>query len=261
MEWYVYLVAILGSALAGAINTLAGNGSAITLSLLTEMIGLPGNVANGTNRVGIFAQSVVGTYAFHRNDKLDLLRSRTYILYTILGSLGGIATAILVSNEQFIQVFRILMVLMLGVILVKPRRWLQPGKTVSKGFRWLVPPLFLALGFYGGFIQMGMGIFFLAIMVLGAKYTLIEANAVKIVVVGIYTLIAIFIFQWRGMIDWEIGLLFAVGQTGGGYFTAHYASKYEEANVWAYWILVIVVIAAIVKLFNLHHLLIDIIQM
>ena len=45
-------------------------------------------------------------------------------------------------------------------------------------------PAFLALGFYGGFIQMGMGIFFLAAMVLGARYSIIDGNAVKIVVVG-----------------------------------------------------------------------------
>ena len=57
LEWYHYLIAILGSALAGSINTLAGNGSAITLTILTEPIGLPGNLANGTNRIGIFTQS------------------------------------------------------------------------------------------------------------------------------------------------------------------------------------------------------------
>lgn len=57
LEWYHYLIAVLGSALAGSINTLAGNGSAITLTILTELLGLPGNLANGTNRVGVFTQS------------------------------------------------------------------------------------------------------------------------------------------------------------------------------------------------------------
>ena len=64
MEWYEYLIAILGGAFAGVINTLAGNGSAITLTILTELIGLPGNLANGTNRVGIFTQSLFGVWAF-----------------------------------------------------------------------------------------------------------------------------------------------------------------------------------------------------
>jgi uncharacterized membrane protein YfcA len=52
LHWYHYAIAIIGSAVAGSINTLAGNGSAITLTILTELLGLPGNMANGTNRVG-----------------------------------------------------------------------------------------------------------------------------------------------------------------------------------------------------------------
>jgi len=65
-------------------------------------------------------------------------------------------------------------------------------------------------------------------------------------------LLALAIFQYRGLIDWQLGLLMAVGQTAGGYFTAHYASKYPGANVWAHRILVAVVILALVKLFDLH---------
>ena len=38
---YEYILAMTGSFIAGAINTLAGNGSVITLSILTGLIGLP----------------------------------------------------------------------------------------------------------------------------------------------------------------------------------------------------------------------------
>ena len=43
----------------------------------------------------------------------------------------------------------------------------------------IVVPAFLLLGFYGGFIQMGMGVIFLAVMVLGAKWSLIDSNVIK----------------------------------------------------------------------------------
>lgn len=254
MEWYHYLIAIVGSAVAGAINTLAGNGSAITLTMLTELLGLPGNLANGTNRVGIFTQSVAGAYAFHRNKKLNIERSWLYIALTSAGAVAGIIVATLVSSEQFMSVFKFLMVFMLIVILVKPSRWLRETDTSLSPNLWIAVPAFLAIGFYGGFIQMGMGVFFLAAMVLGARYGLIEANAVKIVVVGLYTLLALFIFAYRGLIDWWIGLIFAIGQTAGGYLTAHYASRYPQANVWAYRVLVVVVILAVVSLFDLNEL-------
>lgn len=251
MEWYHYAIAIAGGALAGGINTLAGNGSAITLSILTELLGLPGNMANGTNRVGILTQSLAGTYAFYRNGRLDMSRSWSYILFTILGAIAGIIVATRVSNEQFLGVFRFLMVFMLIVILIKPKRWLIATDTSRKTNLWIVAPVFLAIGFYGGFIQMGMGIFFLAAMVLGARYSLIDGNAVKIVVVGAYTILAVLIFAWQGLIDWKIGFIMAIGQTAGGYFTAHYASKYESANVWAHRVLVVVVIGAILMMFDI----------
>jgi uncharacterized membrane protein YfcA len=250
MTWTDLVIALIGSAFAGAINTLAGNGSAITLTLLTELLGLPGNLANGTNRVGIFTQSAAGAYAFYRNDKLDVGRSWLYIALTTLGAVAGIFVATRVSNEQFMSVFRFLMVLMLVVILVKPSRWLRDTDLDARPNLWLAVPAFLAIGFYGGFIQMGMGVFFLAVMVLGARYSLIEANAVKIVVVGLYTLLAILIFASQGLVDWRIGLVFATGQTLGGFLTAHYASRFPQANRWAYYVLVGVVVVAIVQLFR-----------
>ncbi|MCB0587588.1 MAG: sulfite exporter TauE/SafE family protein [Phaeodactylibacter sp.] len=253
LEWYHYLIAVLGSALAGSINTLAGNGSAITLTILTELIGLPGNLANGTNRIGIFTQSAAGTVAFWRNGKLNIGRSWLPISLNILGAVIGVIVAVNVSNEEFKNVFRFLMVVMLFVILIKPSRWLRSTDLDRKTNPWIAIPLYLALGFYGGFIQMGMGVFFLAVMVLYAHYSLIDANAVKIFVVGAYTFLVILIFQSQGLIDWRIGLIMAAGQTAGGYFTAHYASRYQKANVWAHRLLILVVVLAIIKLFNLHR--------
>jgi len=99
---------------------------------------------------------------------------------------------------------------------------------------------------------MGMGIFFLASMVLIARYDLVQGNAIKLFVVGVYTILVLAIFQWRGLIDWHIGLTMAVGQTAGGWFTASFASRFPNANVVAYYVLVFVVILAIGFLFDVH---------
>jgi len=251
LEWLHLFIVLFGSMLAGSVNTLAGNGSAITLTILTELLGLPGNLANGTNRIGIFTQSVAGSFAFYRNGKLDIYRSRRPILLTIAGAILGVLVAVNVSNEAFRNVFRFLMVIMFFIILVKPKRWLRQTDPSKQTNPWIAVPLYLGLGFYGGFIQMGMGVFFLATMVLYARYSLIDANAVKIFVVGAYTSIVILVFQYQGLIDWRIGLMMAVGQTIGGYSTAHFASRFERANVWAHRLLVVVVLIAIAKLFDL----------
>lgn len=249
MEVWQYALALVGGAFAGAINTLAGNGSTITLTILTEVMGLPGNVANGTNRLGIFSQTLAGSWVFYRNGRLDLRRTWPFILLTTLGSVFGVLVAISISDEQFRDAFRYLMVVMLVVILVKPERWLRETDLDQKiNWTWAAP-LFLAIGFYGGFIQMGMGLFFLAAMVLGARFSLTDANAVKSLVIAVYTLLVILIFQWSGMIDWKMGLILAIGQSLGGWATAQYASRSDQANKWAYRVLVAVILLAVARLF------------
>jgi hypothetical protein len=254
MDFWTVLIAIVGSFIAGLINTLAGNGSAITLTILTEVLGLPGNLANGTNRVGVFTQTAASTYGFYRNGRLDIKSRKVHIISSVIGAIIGTILATMISNEQFRHVFRFLMVFMLLVILVKPARWLRETEEELLPSNWVVIPLFLALGFYGGFIQMGMGIFFLAATVLGARLSLLDANILKSVVIAIFTVPVIIIFHLKGLIDWQYGLLMAVGQTLGGYMMAHWASRFPGANKWAYRLLIIMVILAIIKLFDLHRL-------
>ena len=251
MDVYIYIIAIIGSFLAGVINTLAGSGSAITLTILTELIGLPPNVANGTNRIGVLTQSWAGSFAFYKNGKLHLKGSMSYVIPSVIGAIIGVIVAVNISNEQFKTFFSYMMIAMLFIILVKPKRWLQETDVKNAPSLWISIPLFFALGFYGGFIQMGMGVFYLAAMVLIAKYNIIDANAVKSFVVALYSILVVAIFQYKGLIDWQFGLLMAVGQTAGGWLTATYASRYEGADVWAYRLLVVVVVLAILKLFGL----------
>jgi len=248
-EVQTYIIAIIGALIAGGINTLAGNGSAITLTILIELLGLPPNVANGTNRIGVFTQCTATSWVFHKNGKLNLKSTQKYVYPIFIGAIAGGILALNVSNEQFRSVFRFMLVFMLVAVMVKPKRWLRKTD-VSFEPKWYVYwPLLLALGFYGGFIQMGMGVFFLIIMVLGMKVNIIESNALKSFVIGLYTLFLIGMFHYQGLIDWKIGGIMAVGQTIGGYLTAQFASKSKWADQAAYYVLIVVLILAIGKLF------------
>ena len=61
----VALLAITGF-VAGGINTVAGGGSNLTLPALM-MFGLPADIANGTNRVAILMQSIVGVAGYDKH--------------------------------------------------------------------------------------------------------------------------------------------------------------------------------------------------
>jgi len=244
-----WAIAVFGGFLAGVINTLAGNGSAITLSIFTEVLGLPPNMANGTNRVGILAQSITSSLAFHKHGQLKKDKILKVIWPFIPGAFLGVWVATHISNDDFRTVFGYLLIALLFVILIKPKRWLQADILEIKAPFWLRVIIFFCLGFYGGFIQMGMGIFFLACLVLIMKFNITESNAIKIFVVGVYTTFVLFIFHWQGLVDWKLGALVAIGQATGGYLTAGWASKYKWMEKVTYYLLIAIVVMVIGTIF------------
>lgn len=253
MEWTAghLIIAFVGAFAAGAINALAGNGSVITLTILTELVGLPGNIANGTNRVGVLMNAAGAMTGFQRNRRVNYMLHLRYIVPVVIGAIAGIYVATIVTHDQFMWVFKYLMILMLFVILVKPERWLLATPEKSLLPRWMEWPIMLVLGFYGGFIQMGMGVFYLAVLVLIARLPMIESNSIKALSVGVFTALAVVIFALTKQISWPIGIVMGVAQFFGGWFSAHYASRVPGASKIAYYVLVVAVMLSLLKLFNI----------
>lgn len=252
MHWTTehLFIAVAGAFVTGIINALAGNGSVITLTILTEVLGLPGNIANGTNRVGVFLNSIGAMVGFAGKRDLKFSAYGRYITPVILGALFGTLVATQVTNDQFMGVFRFLMILMFIVVLVNPERWLIKKAEPARLPGWMEWPLMLILGFYGGFIQMGMGVFYLAFLVLVARLPMIESNMIKALAVGSFTLLAVLIFSFTGQIIWTIGLVMGASQFLGGWVSAHFAARIPGASKVAYAILVLAVALSILKLFD-----------
>ncbi len=250
MDLYLYIISILGGFLAGVLNAIAGFGSVITLAIMIEMLGLPPNIANGTNRVNVFAQTSMSSLAYYRKGKLRLKGRKLALVFIFIGSILGVILAINISNAAFKEVFKYLLLVMFLVILVNPKRWIIKTDLNYKTSKWISIPVFLILGFYGGFIQMGMGVFTLIFLVLVARINSIEANAIKVFVVAVYNLVLIFIFHSKGLIDWKVGLLFAVSQGIGGYIAAHIASIHPKAEIYVYRTLLIIILLALIKAFG-----------
>ena len=222
----------------------------VTLSLLMDVIGLPPSLANGTNRVNVLAQCTASGIGYYKNDKLDFKSNAWIIAIMMIGAVLGVIAVLNLSNEAFKEVFKYLIIVLFFTILIKPSKWMRERSGVSDINIFIRGIAFFLLGFYGGFIQMGMGIFFLAAMIFLEKSTLIKANGLKVTIVAMYTLLVLCVFWYKGMIYWEAGLLVAIGQTIGGYITAKYSSKSPNANKWAYYALVTIVLVVIIYQFG-----------
>jgi len=250
MDTFIILIGFLGGLVAGVMNTFAGFGSVITLSILMELMGLPANVANGTNRLTIIFAGITSTYTFHKKGKLKLEKGKLYIISTFLGALIGVGLALMVSNEQFKIIFKFLIVFLFFILLLNPKRMLREHSEDFNLPAYILVPVFLLLGIYGGFIQMGMGVFFIVSIVVLGRFNMVEGNALKAFIVLVYTIVALAIFWYHGMVNWKAGLSIAAGQGIGAYLAARFASENKQANVWAYRILLIIVVFVILHYFG-----------
>lgn len=237
--------------MAGFVNTLAGSGSLITLPVLI-LLGLPANVANGTNRVGILAQDIVSVLTFRRRGALHFNEAPGLIVPSVLGAFAGAMLAVDLDEKLLNRTIAVLMVVLLVVILAKPGRWLaahQGGSSIR--YAWQIP-IYFVIGIYCGFIQAGAGIFLLASLVLASGYDLVRGNAMKNLIVLIVTLAALAVFIAYGQVRWGIGLLLAVGNAAGAWLAARMAVGLGAGFV--RWVLIVIVTLSATALFSGYRL-------
>ncbi len=236
--WQLFLLAGVG-VLSGFLNVVAGGGSLLALPVLI-FLGLPGNVANGTNRVAIVAQNASAVTSFFKKGYSDLRTMLTLALCAVPGAALGAYLGTQVSGELFNRILGGLMILLLILMSRKPRDAEiaeQPKRLV------LGHILMVAVGFYGGFIQAGVGFFLMAVLYRVVGLDLVRVNAFKVFIIGIYTLVALAIFADKGQVLWLLGAALAVGTTAGGWIGAHYTVKRGEGLIRVVLNVVLVVMA------------------
>jgi len=231
-EGWDYALLFGGGLLAGIINTLAGNGSAITLSILI-LSGMPANVANGTNRIGALVQTITAVLSLRRTPRTKFLfkDSTWFLIPALLGSTIGAFLAVEVDPSVLKKIIGGIMLLLLGTMIYKPAKWAR-ATDVAKSHKTLLNWVFIFLvAVYGGFLQMGIGIMLLSLLVLLAHYSLRDANIIKLVLAFLFVFPAFFVFALNGDMEWLPGIILAIGQGLGAWIGARYILFLPKANL------------------------------
>ncbi len=250
MEWSEVIILITAGLLVGFINTLAGGGSIISLSILM-MLGLPAPVANGTNRIAIAIQTLTATTSFRQQKVLEIRKALLLGIPTIIGSLLGAWIAVDINENIFEKAIGIIMLVMLVFILFKPQKYIYGREHISsKPLNWKSFAIFFFIGVYGGFIHMGVGYFLLAGIVLGAGYDLVKANAIKVFIVLLYTPFTLLVFIYYGQINWKYGLVLAIGNVVGALVASRLAVS--KGVDFVKWVIVIIILITAADMFGLY---------
>lgn len=232
--WHIFLLTLVGIA-AGFLNVVAGGGSLFTLPVMV-FLGMTGPEANGTNRIAILAQNIAAVGGFRRQGFSNFRLSVSLSLCAFPGALAGAYLGNQLTGVWFNRVLAAIMVGVMLLMLFKKKR-----SPESKDTTELAPPgsrrfiaahlLMILVGFYGGFIQAGLGFLLMAVLhrVLGEN--LVRVNMHKVFIIGSYTFFALGIFAWEGNVDWLPGLGLAVGNAAGGWCGSYFSVKRGERAI------------------------------
>lgn len=231
---------LIAGVIGGFVNTIAGGGSMLTLPALM-MLGMPADIANATNRVGVLLQSLTGVKGFHKNDKLDSGAVIPVLIPTVLGALVGALLAsylpVWVLKPALLGTMVVMaLVMLIFPSVVAPAEGTQPFALKERPFAVL--GLFGA-GVYGGFVQAGVGFILIAALAGGLRYDLLRTNALKMVATAAFSFAALIVFVFRDQVLWIPGLILAAGTVTGAMVSVKFAVNVSQNTL--KWILFVMV--------------------
>jgi uncharacterized membrane protein YfcA len=228
---------VAAGVIAGWVNTIAGGGSLLTVPALM-WYGLPADVAN--------------VLAFWRAGRLDTRLIARIALPSLVGAALGAYAATLVPNNVLTPLIVATLIVMAASMFLDPARFAPPADAppidpLRKGSAAIA---LFAAGFYGGFLQAGVGLVLLAVFAGLLQIDLVRGNALKVAVIFLYSIVVVLVFAARARVAWASGGVLAFGQVIGALLGVRFAVTRGQAAIQRA-LFVIIVLMALALLFKL----------
>ena len=256
MTYDVILMLLISGILVGIINTIAGGGSVITMTVFM-VLGLPITVANGTNRIAVVMQNLAATITFIRKRMFDLKSGMLLAVPVIIGNIGGSLLATHINDTIFRICFGVvLFLILLYMIFDKSHKHPNIHGGHPLVVRWWHYLLFLFMGFYGGYIYVGLGYVILAATIWLMDLDIVTANVVKCFIIFVATPFSLIIFMVNGQVDYAYGLWHGLGNVVGAYLASRYVISWGVTFVrWATFVIIMICFADLVGLISMQDML------
>jgi uncharacterized membrane protein YfcA len=232
------ILLLLAGLVAGVFNVMAGGGSLLTLPALI-FLGLPPVVANGTNRIALLFQNAAGIVAFQKKGHFYPRLTLLLAIPSALGSLVGSWFAVELADEHFRLILSAVMLGVIVMMLFSPhQRISRPSEgPLGRGRSIALVFIFLLIGAYGGFIQVGVGFLIIIALCWLTPYSLVVINSVKVALVLVFTVPAFVMFFMHGKMDYTAGLVLSVGNAVGAWLGTHFAVRSGDKVLRAFFLI------------------------
>ena len=232
--------------IAGFINVNAGGGSSLTLPALI-FLGLDSALANGTNRVALLIQNISAVQSFKKEDYHQFGLSFKLALFTLPGAIAGAVLAVNIDDLLFKKILGVVMIGIVISMLFNKKR--SENENNAKGIiTWIGYLSMFGIGFYGGFLQVGVGFLLMASLNYLMKFDLIVTNMHKVFIILIYTIPALIIFAVTNNVNWLFGVTLGIGNAIGGWWGVKLSVKKGEKFI--RFVLIAAILIMAVKLFS-----------
>jgi len=223
---------------AGALNTIAGGGSFLSLPALiasTSVIGVGAVTAQATNTVALWPGQLTSLVAFRGQLRTYGWKLAPLALASGVGGWLGGYLLLRTGNQMFRQMlpWLLLFAAIVFVLSFPLGRWLS---TLSDGRRYdnclLVGMLLVSI--YVGYFGAGGGFLVMALFGLCGVHNIHEMNALKVVTATVSIGIPAITFIVAGKVAWQFCLEMGVVAGIGGYLAAHFSPRVnQKAMRWA----------------------------
>ena len=216
------IILLICGVIAGFINTVAGGGSLLTLPILIFM-GLPSNIANGTNRIAIFMQNIFSISGYKSRGVSDFKYSSWLSVSALIGSIIGAKIAINIDEDMFNKILSVVIIIVVLSIIYNKKPFNINSENISIEKKIISVIMFFFIGIYGGFIHAGVGFLILSILSNYNGIQLSKANSIKVFVVFVYTFFALIVFIMENKINWILGINLGIGNSIGGWIASRWS--------------------------------------
>lgn len=220
---FVLPVLFCAGFLAGTVDAIAGGGGLISLPVLLG-IGIPPHLALGTNKLQSTFGTTMAAYSYYRHGWIDKKKIITGIIFSFMGAaIGAIVIQFLSGN----LLEKLIPLILAGIFLYtvfSPHfgHSDQDAKMNETVFYVLFGLIF---GFYDGFLGPGVGSLWVFSIMFFLGYNLLKATAYTKIFNLNTNIVALVCFAIGHHVNYEYGLLMAVGQLLGGKLGAYLAIR------------------------------------